>query len=93
MYEEFGTIKRRPPSRKSAMADAVERLQANVLRAMRSKRRTGSIGTMVSARGDVPIRPQMSDAEYAALVARGELQSWTMQDEIDLREKVRALRG
>lgn len=68
-----------------------DELRAKVER-IKTFRRAPLRGTMVTARGDVPIVPQMSDAEYRQLVARGGMQAWTPEDERELAWKVRRVR-
>jgi len=68
-----------------------EELAARVAR-IATFRHAPLVPTMRAARGDVPIVPQMSNSEYARLVARGERYSITAEGIGDLQRKVRRLR-
>lgn len=94
-YWEFGT-RRRPKNQflTPIMKGMVERLQENVRRAMRSKTPTGPVGTgkFPEVETDKPETKPIMEANYARLVARGEGQSWSFEDEVALHDRVRRVR-
>lgn len=60
------------------------KLRERVIRA-RDAKRPADTGGQLTGGEIVEIKPDMPDAEYAALVARGEQQGWTPEDEEWLR--------
>lgn len=67
-----------------------ERLRERVIRARDAK--AGPFAPALSGGEIVEMKPDMSDAEYAALIERGEQQQVSPEDERRLRAKVGRIR-
>jgi hypothetical protein len=71
--------------------DAIERLVARVKRIAISTRPTGFVGTGYFGQSKHDLSGGMSASDYDRLLARGEMQGWDPQDELELARKVRRL--